>query len=102
MNETLSSRSSGDQKKRLALGYLLFLCYVIVAVPVVQPSTETGRHSVDAMEGLVWLIPFVVSIPWLSISTAVATRSRSITAAAVILLTLFLVFSALMYSSWGG
>ena len=90
-----------DPRVRLIIGYVLFGLGAIVAMPIVQISRSTGRFDdVIALQQLVWLIPFVVLISWLAISTVKTANSTVQFAWAVLLLILIVGFTALMWSQW--
>ncbi|QGQ25617.1 hypothetical protein F1728_24320 [Gimesia benthica] len=90
-----------DPRVRLIIGYVLFGLGAIVAMPIVQISRSTGRFDdVIALQQLVWLIPFVVLISWLAISTLKTANSTVQFALAVLLLILIVGFTGLMWSQW--
>ncbi|MEZ6136333.1 MAG: hypothetical protein R3C53_15670 [Pirellulaceae bacterium] len=90
-----------DPSARLKTGYTLFVLGAIVAMPIVQSSNSTGPFdAVIAMQELVWLVPLVVLLPWVSISTIKAANSTVQLVLAVLLLVLFFGFTGWMWSQW--
>jgi hypothetical protein len=87
---------------RLTVGWILFAAYFLIVPSIVATSRSTGRFDdIVALEQLPWLLPFVVMIPWLSISTFGISNRRFVTTSSVLLLLSFLLYSIWLWLQWG-
>ena len=93
----IAAEAKANSKLHVILGFVLFAIYVIVATPIAQISLSTGRFdNVVAMESAIWLIPFVVLIPWLSVKTITSRNPKKIRYCSAILIISFLGYTVIL------
>lgn len=99
LTDTIASHGNRTRwANRLTVGLIGLPVFVLLALPAVQASSSTSLHdrSIRATESLVILIPGIVLIPAIAVST-IRLANTSISARRVAMMLLIV---ALLFDAW--
>lgn len=96
VDSTALPTNRGDWQ--VSFGYALLAIYVFAAFKIAHITSSTGRFDkIVALQYFVWLTPFLVLIPWLSLKALGKSNPTNIRFSSAALLFSFIVCSGLIF-----